>query len=107
MRTLCVDIDGVLTRDWKSMDFENRRPHKTNIARLADVYATGMVQVVLWTARPGSIRKQTVKWLEDNNVSYHELWMDKPSFVAIVDDRSMTSVPTAKQLTELRGWDLV
>lgn len=87
-RAVVFDIDGTLA------DLKHRLPllpnynaffdemHKDtcieSVAELARIiYDTGVYQVILSSGRPDSHREETLRWLADNAIPHHRLYMRK------------------------------
>lgn len=96
---ICFDIDGVLCSQVES-DYEKAEPNLSMIALLNRLYDRGD-QIVLHTSRfmgraKGDReeadrigREFTQRQLAGWGVRYHELWMGKPRYDYVIDDRSI------------------
>jgi hypothetical protein len=97
--TICFDIDGVLC-DQVEGNYEDAQPHVAMIDLLNRLYDRGY-RIVLHTSRfmgrAKGDRKEaerigrefTERQLAGWGVRYHELWMGKPRFDYVIDDRSV------------------
>ena len=97
--TICFDIDGVLC-DQVAGNYEDAEPLQTMIDLLNRLYDRGH-RIVLNTSRfmgrsngdraeaERLGRAFTEKQLAGWGVRYHELWMGKPRFDYVIDDRSV------------------
>jgi len=92
-KVLCFDIDGVLTKDADtdhqdlSGTYATRRVNPQVKDLISRAMATGWT-ITLFTGRKEGNRRLTENWLYANGIGYHYLFMDKPYFTYIVDDRS-------------------
>ena len=96
---VCFDIDGVLC-DQTEGNYEDARPNRPMIDLLNRLYDRGF-WIVLYTSRfMGRVRGNRVeaerigrdfteRQLTAWGVRYHELWMGKPRFDYLIDDRSV------------------
>lgn len=101
-RVLCFDIDGVLTEeaDTNHEDLAGtyvyRRPSKRARELVLRAYDSGWY-VVLYTGRREAHRRITEDWLYAHGFHYHALFMGKPYFTYLVDDR-VIGISVKKQL---------
>ena len=96
---VCFDIDGVLC-DQVAQDYDGAQPNREMIALLNRLYDRGDT-IVLHTSRfmgrAQSNREEaerigrafTEQQLAGWGVRYHELWMGKPRYEFVIDDRSV------------------
>lgn len=96
---VCFDIDGVLC-DQVAQDYDGARPNLAMIGLVNRLYERGDT-IVLHTSRfmgraqsdPVEAerigREFTVRQLAGWGVRYHELWMGKPRYDFLIDDRSV------------------
>lgn len=96
---VCFDIDGVLC-DQVSQEYSDAQPHREMIELLNRLYDRG-AHIVLHTSRfmgrTNGNREEverigrsfTEKQLAGWGVRYHELWMGKPRYDFVIDDRSV------------------
>lgn len=105
---VCFDIDGVLC-DQVEGDYEDAQPHPGMIAVLNRLYDRG-VTIVLHTSRfmgrtkgdraeterigRAFTERQLAAW----GVRYHELWMGKPRYDYLIDDRSVFYDPDCARI---------
>ena len=97
--TVCFDIDGVLC-DQVEGEYSEAKPHQDMIDMLNRLYDRGY-RIILHTSRfmgraksnPAEAerigRDFTEKQLAGWGVRYHELWMGKPRYTFVIDDRSV------------------
>lgn len=87
-RRIAVDFDNTLTQEnveyWND---EQPEPDETVIAWVNQRYFDGDT-ILIWTARPESVRPQTQRWLDEWDVRHHALVMDKLSADVMVDDKA-------------------
>jgi hypothetical protein len=105
---VCFDIDGVLC-DQVAKDYVDAQPHLPMIAFLNKLYERGDY-IVLHTSRyMGRTnqnreeaerigREQTERQLAGWGVRYHELWMGKPRYDFVIDDRSVFYDPDSAKI---------
>jgi hypothetical protein len=96
---VCFDIDGVLCGQVER-DYQDAQPNHAMIALLNRLYDRGD-HIVLYTSRfMGRARGNreeaerigrefTERQLAGWGVRYHEMWMGKPRFDYVIDDRSV------------------
>jgi hypothetical protein len=96
---VCFDIDGVLC-DQVAKDYDGAQPNRDMIGLLNRLYDRGHT-IVLHTSRfmgrTHSNREEaerigrefTERQLAGWGVRYHELWMGKPRYDYVIDDRSV------------------
>jgi hypothetical protein len=111
LRRVCFDIDGVLC-DQVEGDYAQATPHPEMIALVNRLYAAGY-QVILHTSRfmgrtGGDVAETyriglefTQKQLAGWGVRYHELYMGKPRYDVVVDDRSIFYDPDCEEIERL------
>ena len=92
-----VDIDGTLTKEFLTWDFQNRSENKKAIKRVNALYHSKKFIIIIWTTRLKEWRSLTVGWLKRHGVKYHKLEMEKPPFSLLIDDRTSVEVPTVKE----------
>lgn len=105
---VCFDIDGVLC-DQTEGQYEDARPHLSMISLVNRLYDRGHT-IVLHTSRfmgrTGGDREETERIGRDLTqrqlagwgVRYHELWMGKPRYDYVIDDRSVFYNPDAAHI---------
>jgi len=96
---VCFDIDGVLC-DQVAKEYSDAQPHRAMIDLVNRLYDGGHT-IVLHTSRfmgrtNGNReeaerigREFTERQLAGWGVRYHELWMGKPRYDFVIDDRSV------------------
>jgi hypothetical protein len=109
--TVCFDIDGVLC-DQVEGNYQDARPHQAMIDLLNRLYSRGY-KIILHTSRfmgrarndPAEAdrigREFTIQQLAGWGVRYHELWMGKPRYDHVIDDRS---VFYREDATHIEAW---
>lgn len=91
---LCIDLDGVLTRDWRRwVAVKERRPHWGNIRRMRVLWSLGGYRLWVWSMRGREERRAIVAWLRRHRVPYHRLVTNKLRYALLVDDRATPRVP--------------
>jgi hypothetical protein len=97
--TICFDIDGVLC-DQVEGNYKDAQPRQAMIDLLNRLYCDGY-RIILHTSRfmgrakndPAEAertgREFTEQQLAGWGVRYHELWMGKPRYDYVIDDRSV------------------
>jgi uncharacterized HAD superfamily protein len=86
MKKIFVDIDGVLTHETEGWNYSERTPRTDMIQYINDLAETN--HITLFTARFECDREDTIEWLKQNGVVYHDLIMDKPQYDILIDDRA-------------------
>lgn len=96
---ICFDIDGVLC-DQVARDYPDAQPNQPMIDLLNRLYDRGH-RIILYTSRFMGRSKNnreeaerigrefTERQLAGWGVRYHELWMGKPRYDYVIDDRSV------------------
>lgn len=99
-KVVAVDLDGTLTNVryiddfWElSMNnlgeyYEELSPNKEIIDEVNRLYKEGFI-INIFTSRWDLYKNQTIRWLIKNNISYHELHMNKPFYDFIIDDKAL------------------
>jgi len=101
MKVIAIDIDGILTvkdeisaKEYDKMttlDLEKKYrqcvPNKEAIKNCNKFYQHNTV--FLYTCRDYRFFDITVQWLNENNVAYHSLIMNKPYYDIIFDDKAV------------------
>ena len=104
MKTVCVDLDGVLAKydGWKGID------HIGDPIPGAKEFCEGLkalpCRILIWTTRascdandgsPDALRERVVKWLDCWEIPYDEIHQGpgKPLSAAFVDDRAIRCRP--------------
>lgn len=97
--TYCVDVDDCISKHI-NRDYENAIPYLSVIEKINNLYNQGHI-IKLFTARGmvssnGDIvlarQKNEIilkKWLDKNNVFYHELIFGKPLYDCFIDDKAI------------------
>ena len=92
MITYRVDIDGIICTNTYGK-YENAEPIYDNIEKINKLYDSG-IEIILWTSRgiiTGIDWKQlTETQLKKWHVKYHKLYLDKPYYDRIIDDRILS-----------------
>jgi len=88
---ICVDFDSTLTtgegEPWWVDPFDEQ-PRSEMIELVNDCYNRGHV-ILIWTARREEVRAETAYWLDEWNVRYHALVMEKTSPALFIDDKAL------------------
>jgi hypothetical protein len=90
-KIIVVDIDGVLTSEISGDNWGNyhqRTPNLTQISRVNNLHDKGY-KIYLYTSRLSEDYHVTKKWLEDNNIKYSSLLLNKPLGELSIDDKSI------------------
>ena len=105
---ICFDIDGVLC-DTAGKEYESAQPNRAMIDLINRLYDRGD-QIVLHTSRFMGRTNQnreeaervgrsfTERQLAAWGVRYHELWMGKPRYQFVIDDRSVFFDPDCERI---------
>jgi hypothetical protein len=90
----CFDIDGTLCTNTDG-EYDKAEPFPEVIAHVNQLFAEGH-QILLYTARGATTgidwRDTTVRQMQDWKVSYHQLFMGKPTADVYIDDKAMNSI---------------
>jgi hypothetical protein len=110
-KTICFDIDGVLCEQVEG-DYASAQPHQDMIDLLNRLYDRGC-RILLHTSRfmgransdPAEAdrigRAFTEAQLAGWGIRYHELWMGKPRYHSVIDDRSVFYQRDAERIEAL------
>ena len=105
---ICFDIDGVLTeeagvnhRDLAG-SYIYQKPRRRAKELCLRCYDAGLT-VILFTGRREAQRRITEDWLHAHGFHYHYLFMGKPYFTWVIDDRVMGAT-VDQQLGALEGY---
>jgi uncharacterized HAD superfamily protein len=91
-KVVCFDIDGVLTKetDTNHQDLAGsyiyRSPNPVAKETMRKAYDAGFT-VILHTGRREAHRRITEDWLHAHGFHFHFLFMGKPYFTKVIDDR--------------------
>ena len=108
---ICFDIDGVLC-DQVEGNYQDARPNRSMIELLNRLYDRGH-RILLYTSRfmgrSNGNREEaerigrsfTETQLAGWGIRYHELWMGKPRYDVVIDDRSVFYDPDVMLLEKL------
>ena len=89
-RTVCIDIDGILTKETENYGCEvylSRTPNYRNITRVRELFERGD-KIILFSSRHFEDRECTEQWLKRYNIPYHKLILGKPHADVYIDDRA-------------------
>ena len=98
VKTYAFDIDGVICTSSDS-DYSNSLPNKAAIEKINKLYSAGN-KIIIFTARfmgrtNNNIEKakqlgyeETLIQLKSWNVKFHQLFMGKPSYDVLIDDKA-------------------
>jgi len=91
-KLIAVDLDGTLTKDdcWTSYECLVAEARTDIIKKVRDLYYERNT-IIIYTARPESVRNETEYWLRKNKVKYHAIVMGNNKMGAdiYVDDRAI------------------
>ena len=88
MKTIAVDIDGVLCElNDTEIPILEHTPIFDNIESVNKLYHYNIIN--LYTSRDESLRFETMKWLLEHGVLYHNLVMNKLRADYYIDDKSV------------------
>ena len=85
---IMVDFDGTLTKGGRFWTDDEILPNQKVIDWVNKKYREGNV-IIIFTARPYEIIRETVAWLIKYGVKYHGLNFDKPGAQVYLDDKSI------------------
>jgi hypothetical protein len=87
----CFDIDGTLCTNTEG-EYTKAQPFPEMIEHVNQLFVEGH-RILLYTARGVTTgidwRETTIRQLKDWNVSYHELFMGKPTADIYIDDKAI------------------
>jgi hypothetical protein len=90
----CFDIDGTLCTNTDG-EYAKAEPFPEMIAQVNSLFGAGH-RILLYTARGATTgidwRNVTVRQLEAWNVSYHQLFMGKPTADVYIDDKAINLI---------------
>lgn len=89
MKSIYVDIDGILTNETEGHDYKNRTPNEYNIHCVNCLYQ--YYKIILWTARYSIDNDVTRDWLQKYGVKYTEIIYHKPKKAIFIDDRAFNN----------------
>lgn len=99
----CFDIDGTLCTNTEG-EYDSAEPFADMIEHVNQLFVEGH-QILLYTARGATTgidwRETTEHQLKDWNVSYHQLFMGKPTADIYIDDKAINIADW--RLKHLRG----
>ena len=85
---IMVDFDGTLTLGGRFWTKDEILPNLKVIDWVNKKYKEGNV-IIIFTARPYEVMRETVSWLIKYGVKYHGINMDKPGAQIYLDDKSL------------------
>ena len=97
--TICFDLDGVICEQTKG-DYQNASCKRHVVSAINDLYDNGF-RIIIYTSRymgrsDEDIIKSykagynfTLNQLNDWNLKFHELFLGKPRYDILVDDKSI------------------
>ena len=106
-KVIAVDLDGTLTNviyinnfwDIPMNELGNYylkiKPNIKVIRKVNELYAKGFI-INVFTSRWDLYKTQTKAWLDNHNVKYHELHMNKPFYDFMIDDKALRPNETGK-----------
>ena len=83
-----VDFDGTLTLGGRFWTKDEILPNQKIIDWVNIQYRKGNV-IIIFSARPYELMRETVSWLIKYGVKYHGLNFDKPGASWYIDDKSI------------------
>ena len=98
-KTICFDLDGVLCEQTIG-DYENASPNTKMILMLNNLYEEGN-RIIIYTSRFMGRNNEdvintykegynyTYKQLQDWGVKFHDLFLGKPRYDILIDDKSV------------------
>lgn len=107
-KTYCFDIDGVICTNTHG-DYEKAEPFPHMIAQINALHGAGH-RIILHTAR-GTVtgidwRVLTEQQMTTWGVRYHELYLGKPYYDLMIDDRAMSLSEWAEHAASILPADL-
>ena len=84
-KIIYIDIDGILTKETKGIDFKNRTPNLENIQIVNSLSINN--KIVLYTSRYIIDCFTTRKWLKKYNVVYNKIIFNKYKYDYFIDDK--------------------
>ena len=87
-KIIMMDFDGTLTQGGRFWTDDVIKPNQEMINWSNEEYKKGNV-IIIFTARPYEVMRDTVAWLIKHGVKYHGINMDKPGAQMYVDDKAI------------------
>ena len=88
----CFDVDGTICTITEDKDYSKALPIEGRIERINNLYDSGNT-IIFHTARGFVTRKDwyevTKRQLDEWNVKYHKLYMNKPNADLYIDDKGV------------------
>lgn len=91
MKTLVVDIDGVICPEGKTFEKYTFEPIPGSVEKINQLFRKGY-HIILFTARSWAEYHLLKKWLDTHKFHYDQLICGKPIGDAVIDDRSFKSL---------------
>jgi len=85
---ICFDLDGTICSEERTFCKQYAAPYQEMIAFINEMYNRGH-HIIIYTGRNSLEWQATSDWLEQNNVKYHQLIMNKPFFDYYICDSQM------------------
>lgn len=85
---IMVDFDGTLTLGGRFWTDDKIEPNQKIIDWVNKKYREGNC-IIIYTARPYEVMRETVAWLIKHEVKYHGINMDKPGAQIYLDDKAV------------------
>ncbi len=106
-KIICFDIDNVICK--KSKKYKNAKPVLSSIKLINELYDRGFTIKILTARYMGTYNdniklvnklkyKETFNQLKKWNVKFHKLFMTKPSFDLLIDDKALNYDKNWKKL---------
>ena len=110
-KTICFDIDNVISQ--KSKKYKNAKPILSSIKIINELYDKGFTIKILTARYMGTYNdniklikklkyKETYNQLKKWNVKFHKLFMTKPSFDLLIDDKAFNYNKSWKKFIKTR-----
>jgi len=85
---IMIDFDGTLTLGGRFWTDDEILPNQKMIDWVNKKYREANC-IIIYTARPYEVMRETVAWLIKHGVKYHGINMDKPGVQLYVDDKTI------------------
>jgi len=85
---IMVDFDGTLTKGGRFWTNDEILPNQKMIDWVNKKYREANC-IIIYTARPYEVMRETVAWLIKHGVKYHGINMDKPGAQMYIDDKAI------------------
>jgi len=92
MKFICFDLDGTICSEERTFRKQYAMPSKEMTDLINELYDEGH-HIMIFTGRNSLEWQATQEWLEQNNVKYHQLIMNKPFFDYYICDKAICYNP--------------